>query len=194
MNETSKKWEAFLDPASLQDKLVSASLYVMAFEILKESICGRIRTFYLEGFGDADPASAVKYKSEVLSRNKSTLYASLEWLVERDAIDQSDLSSFEDVKTVRNELAHELQSYVLGGESLDIAAQFQTLAMLLRKIEIWWVMNVEIPTNPDFDGVDVAVDEVIPGPVLMLQLILDVATGNQELLARFSTAMGERGS
>lgn len=185
MTHSSKTWEELLDPAKLQDKLICASLYVTAYEILKDSICERIRSFYLFDLTDPDPASSAKYNSEVLARNRSPVYASLDWLLEHEAVEQSDIDSFEKIKSTRNSVAHELQTYVLGGKEWDIVTQFQALSALLRKIEVWWLVNIEIPTNPDFDGQEIVADDILPGPVLMLKLILDVATGNQEFLAHF---------
>ena len=51
---------------------------------------------------------------------------------------------------------------------------------LLRKIEVWWITNVEIPVNPDFDGNDVDEDEITPGPVIAMRLLLDIALGDRE--------------
>lgn len=47
---TTEKWEHLLTPAVMQERLISASLYVTAFELLKESIVGRLRSFYMVGF------------------------------------------------------------------------------------------------------------------------------------------------
>jgi hypothetical protein len=124
----------------------------------------------------------------VLSRNKSALYASLEWLVESEAIEEADLEVFERLKVVRNRLAHELPSLVLGGAELHLIGHFQAAFALLRKIEVWWVVNVEIATNPDCDGQEVDESGIVPGPVLMLQLMLEVVGGNAEYLNHYRMA------
>jgi len=56
---------------------------------------------------------------------------------------------------------------------------------LLRKIGVWWVVNVEIPTNPDFDGQEIDEAGIVPGAVLSLQMLIEVASGNPELLERW---------
>ncbi|KVQ01070.1 hypothetical protein WJ95_27370 [Burkholderia ubonensis] len=182
---THEQWEQLLTPSVMQNRLISVSLYITAFELLKESVVGRIRDFYNIGLCHGDDNVSDEYRENVLARNKSALYASLDWLLEHKAIDDTDIGSFERIKLTRNKLAHELPSIVIGGENIDHVAIFQDLVTLLRKVEIWWVVNVEIPTNPDFDGQEVDQAEITPGPVLMLQMMLEVLSGNEELLKHY---------
>lgn len=123
-----------------------------------------------------------EYQREVASRKKSILYASLEWLIEHEAIDAKDLETFEKLKGIRNQLAHQLFEVVTGQIESEHEAQFSALVELLRKIEVWWVVNVEIPINPDFDGQDINEEGIVPGAVLSLQMLIEVASGNTELL------------
>ena len=51
---------------------------------------------------------------------------------------------------------------------------------LLCKIEKWWILNVEIPTNPDFDGKEIDEDGIVPGPIMTLRLLPDIALGSEE--------------
>lgn len=157
-------------------------MYITAFELLKDAIVGRIRDFYCIGIDENGPIESNEYQVTVLSRNKSALYASLDWLIESGAIDQSDLATLERLKGLRNKLAHNLSSLVLGGEDLQLKSHFQEAYEFLRKIEMWWVVNVEIATDPDYDGREIDEEGVTPGSVLMLQLMLDVSNGNTEYL------------
>ena len=59
------------------------------------------------------------------------------------------------------------------------------ITALLRKIELWWIVNVEIPINPDFDGQEVNEEGITPGAVLSLQMLIQVASGNTELLEQW---------
>ena len=134
-----EQWEQLLTPAVMQQRLISASLYVTAYELLKESIIGRLRSFYSVGLDKDGDVIDEKYASSVLSRNKNPLYASLDWLVENDVIDQNDFKLFERLKASRNLLAHELPSIVIGGADFQHTEKSQELVALLRKIEVWWV-------------------------------------------------------
>ncbi len=181
-----EKWEQLLTPSIMKDKLISASLYITAFELLKESIIGRIRSFYMIGLNESGEIIDEKYAAAVLSRSKSTLYASLNWLTETGVIDENDLLSFEQIKSVRNSLAHKLPSLVMGGENFKHVERFQELLALLRKIEVWWVINLELATDPDYDGREIDESGIIPGPILMIQMMLEVLSGNEELLKTYS--------
>lgn len=176
-----KQWEDFLTPAVMQERLVSASLYITAFEMLKESIVGRLKDFYCIGFNADGVTTSPNYEREVLSLNKSPLYASLRWLADSEAIDQKDIDVFEQLKQLRNSLAHELPVIVLTGKDVALMEKMQTLMSLMRKIEVWWVVNVEIAINPDFDDAEINPDEIIPGPILMMQIMLEVLSGNEAL-------------
>jgi hypothetical protein len=191
MSDHVRRWEELLNPDITRERLISASLYIAAYEILKKSICDRIRDFYCFGFGVTGDLIDSKYQSEVLARNRSRLYASLSWLQENDVLDASDIEAFEKVKAARNVLAHNLQGLVLGELPPSHVALFPELVRLIRKIEIWWVVNVEIPTNPDYDGQEILEEHVVPGPVIMLQIMQEVASGNSEYLARYQGASGE---
>jgi hypothetical protein len=169
----------------MQEKLVSASLFIAAYDLLKESIVGRIRSFYMVGFNEDGEIVGEKYETAVAARNKSILYASLDWLRENEVIDKGDCEAFERIRKTRNLLAHELLAIVTAGKDSDHIARFEELVSLLRKIEIWWVVNVEIPVNPDFDGEEIDEGGIVPGPVLMLQMMLEVASGNEELLKQY---------
>lgn len=176
-----QSWEGFLNPDVMRPRLISASIYIAAFEVLKDSIVTRIRDFFWVGFDESGDIIDPKYKSDVLSRNKSPVYASLDWLKEMGVVNDEDLTIFKNVKKCRNALAHRLFS-TLGSEGLP--AEFEQFLIqmvgLLYKIEVWWIVNVEIPTDPDFDGRDIDEDGIVPGPIMSIQLLLEIALGDED--------------
>lgn len=180
MRESSRRWEDFLNPEILKTKLISASIYLAAFEILKDSIIERIETFFTDGCGPQGNILSPKYETEVKSRHKSKVRASLEWLKEQEAITAEDIEAFDKIRESRNEVAHEMPN-LLGGESfVKFAQQFEQMVALLRKIEVWWIVNVELDINPDFRDAVIDEDGIIPGPLLTLQLMLEVALGDPD--------------
>ncbi len=176
-----RSWGDFLNPDVTRPRLIAASVFIAGFEALKESIVGRIRSFFWTGFDESGDKLDPKYESDVLSRNKSPVYASLEWLKERGAVDDQDLAAFGRVKTCRNTLAHELLS-ALGSEGLppDFEERLKEMLEMLKKIEVWWIANVEIPTDPDLDGAENNEDGITTGPVVVLQLLVEIALGEPE--------------
>ncbi len=176
-----QSWEEFLNPEVTRPRLIAASIYVASFEALKDSIIGRIRSFFASGFDETGEKVDPKYASDVLARNKSPLYASLDWLKGMGAIDDADLATLERVKRCRNTLAHELLSILASrGLPAEYDKCFVDMVALLRKVEVWWIVNVEIPINPDFDGEEIDEAGITPGPIMSMQLLMDIALGDEE--------------
>ena len=180
-NEVGLSWENFLNPDVTRPRLIAASVYITGFEILKESIIGRIRDFFTCGFNEKGDIIDPKYQTDVLSRNKNPVHASLDWLQHMKVIDQADIAVFDQVKRCRNALAHDLPRLLArNGLPDDFVDNFRAMVPLLRKIEVWWVMNVEIPTNPDFADKEVDESGILPGTVISFQLLCEIALGSDE--------------
>jgi hypothetical protein len=188
----SDRWERFLDPDVVKPSLFLATMFITAFEILKNSVVDRLRNFYADGWDENGPIISLEYQNKVLSRNKSVLYASFDWLQERGAIESKDLERYEKLKKTRNLLAHKLFEVVIGQVDSNHEAQFEELLDLLRKIEVWWIVNLDIATNPDFDETEVDEEGIVPGSILSLQMLVEVASGNTELLEYWRKAQKQR--
>ncbi|WP_341303246.1 hypothetical protein [Pseudomonas sp. TMP25] len=194
METTSERWERFLDPDVVKPSLFLATMFITTFEILKNSVIDHLRNFYANGCDENGPTISPEYQSRVLSRNKSALYASFEWMQESGAIDRRDLEQYEELKKTRNLLAHQLFAVVTGQIESKHEAQFEELVELLRKIEVWWVINLDIATNPDFDGQEIDEAGIVPGSILSLQVLIEVASGNTELLEQWRKTQMPRGA
>lgn len=133
-----KLWENLLNPKILRSSLIFASIYIAAFEVLKNAIVDRIRNFYSPGFDENASPIDPKYQAEVLAKNKSPVYASLEWLRESRVINDNDMDTFERVRGLRNKLAHSITEMLIEELSSDLPARFQEMIALLDKIERWW--------------------------------------------------------
>ena len=179
--EIRRHWEDFLNPDVLRPRLIAASVYIAAYEALQGSVLDRLRDFFTTGFGQSGDIVDPTYQTNVLARKRSSVYASLDWLLEMHAIDDTDMAAFERVKSFRNRLAHELLTLV-GSRGLppEYDERFAELAALLRKIDVWWIVNVGIATDPDLAGRDIDPDEVIPGSMMSLQLLLEIALGDEQ--------------
>ena len=176
-----RSWEEFLNPKVIRPRLISASIYIAGFEALKDAVVGRIRDFFWTGFDESGDKLDPKYKLDVLARNRSPVYASLDWLRGMNVIGEADVDIFNRAKDCRNKLAHDLLS-TLGSEGLPDGFDecFTEMVALLRKIAVWWITNVDIPTDPDFDGRDVDEEGIVPGSIMTIQLLRDIALGDGE--------------
>ena len=147
--------------------------------MFKDSVISKPEIFFSNGFDENGLLVGEEYKSEVLAKSKSPLYASLLWFKEMGAIDDSDIEIFNGIRKHRNEVTHELLSYVSDAKKNFQEEKFQELIALLSKIEKWWLVNFEMAINPEMVPDDVDPDEVIAGPIWSLQLMLDIALGNE---------------
>ncbi|MBS8233233.1 hypothetical protein DYI41_20145 [Marinobacter salarius] len=173
-------WERALHPETLKTNIITASIFSMAFEMLKSSIIEKIEGFFTNGFDENGMIVSPEYKEKVLFLNRSPLYASLKWLQDMNAIDDKDLERFEHIKKCRNTLAHEMLTFASSGVDFDVAEAFDEMIGLLRKIEIWWFENLEMAIDPETYPEDLDLEQVIPGPVWSLQMLIDVALGPEE--------------
>jgi len=83
------------------------------------------------------------------------------------------------MRDCRNEITHEIIRMLTEGIGSDRASLFVGMVGLLKKIETWWIVNVEIPINPDFDGKEIDEAGITPGPLITLQLMVDIALGTE---------------
>ncbi len=173
-------WERALHPETLKTNIITASIFSMAFEMLKNSIIEKIEGFFTNGFDENGLIVSPEYKEKVLSLNRSPLYASLKWLQDKGAIDVEDLEKFEHIKRCRNTLAHEILTFASSGVDFDVAEAFEEMIGLLRKIEIWWFENLDMAIDPEAYPENLNLDQVIPGPVWSLQMLIDVALGPEQ--------------
>jgi len=180
-----KSWEKLLYPKTLRTNIIAASIYITAFEMLKNTIVDKIKGFYTDGFDEKGFIISPEYEKKVLSLNKSPLYASLFWLKNSKAIDNVDIEKFEEIKKCRNVLTHEMLKFVSEGIEYDFTKLLSQMVELTRKIELWWFKYFEMEINPEAYPKDLDPNEVIPGPIWALQMIVDVALGTDEEAGKY---------
>ncbi|MCB9947555.1 MAG: hypothetical protein H6842_06985 [Rhodospirillaceae bacterium] len=178
-------WAEFLDPDVVRTKFITMGLFMIAHELLLSAIKDHPLSF----FGDQWTAEkgwrqSEDYKREVLALDPKgkgdMLRGSLAWLKTNGAIDNADDATVYELTAARNMIAHELHKIIGGQQSLDLVRLFPRLTEIVTKIERWWIINVEIPTNPDWDGKEIDEDDITPSSVLLIQLLSQVALGSDE--------------
>lgn len=181
MTDTADQWEAFLNPDVIRPKLISAGLFLVGHEMLLDSIKRHPIDFFADHWDIKGPAPSPKYKKEILDRDpkgkRDPLRGSIAWLLMMEAINEEDVAAIRTVTDARNEVAHEMTAMVSGTMPPSFAEHFASLMALVQKIEKWWIINVELPTNPDYDGADIDEDGIISGPSWVMQMLAQVALG-----------------
>jgi hypothetical protein len=175
--KASQGWAKFLNPESLRSNLIAASIFLAAYETLRASVIDRIRDFFTYEFNANGGGISDDYKSKVLSLDKSPLRASLLWLKEMSAIGIADIELVDHIRKHRNELAHDLPKFLT---TVDADVNVNLLCEiydLVAKIDRWWIKEVDIPTNSDFDTQEIADTDIQSGTMLFIQMMLKIATG-----------------
>lgn len=179
MTTSDESWEKFLHPETLKSNLIAISLFITAFEIFKDRVVEKPEIFFTNGFDEKGLIIDERYKLEVLSLSKSKIYASLLWLKRMDAIEQTDVAIFDAIRRHRNEVTHEPMGFLASSTRNFDPSMFRELIALLEKIEKWWLVNFELSVDPEMLPEGANSDEVVPGPIWSLQLMLDIALGNE---------------
>ena len=100
-DESQTAWERFLNSDTLRSNLMVAAIYIATYELLDQTILERVQNCFFLGLDDSDPAVVGKYRAQVLSRNRSPVYASLGWLESQQVITVEDVSGFENAKNAK---------------------------------------------------------------------------------------------
>jgi hypothetical protein len=149
-DQINDQWRNLLTPEILRTRLISCSIYLTAFHLLKASVVDRIKGFFTDGFKDGKILVSAKYSTDVLARNRSPVYASLDWLKENGALNNEDMALYGRLAQHRNDISHALHANLLNETSMrELPVLFDQLRQLLRKIEVWWIANVEMTIRQD---------------------------------------------
>jgi hypothetical protein len=180
-NDNIDKWIKYLDPENLKGNLMFSSLFIATFEAFKDYLIEEVKFFFNTGLADGQYTFDPKYDSHVTSKDKSLVKASLLWLLEMGAINEPDIFAYDELRQYRNKLSHELMTLLFEGLPDELPEKYSQLIQLRIKIEKWWLLNIEIPTNPDFDN-DTKINEsnIITSAQMFNRLILDMLSEDEK--------------
>lgn len=178
---TRRDYRALFHPEELRSTLLLVSLYVLAYESFREGAIDHVRMLYANGLDeDGWKFDEEEYKREILSRHKSPFAASLDWYREMGAVDDADLTSIRLLTDTRNRLVHDLWKLIGTSKLAPDLEAFSELLRVYRKLEVWQVINLELAGDEEWEGREIDEDAVVPGPIMMMRILTDVALGKDE--------------
>jgi hypothetical protein len=181
MPDNLDKWIKFLEPENLKGNLMFSSLYIASFEAFKDYVLDEVKFFFHVGFTKGQDIFDPKYESSVKSKAKSPVKETLIWLKEMEGIDEKDIVLYEELRKYRNKLSHELMTLLFNGLPVEFPEKFSQLIQLRIKIEKWWILNIEIPTNPDFYSTQkIREEDIVTSSQIFNQLIFDMLSGDEK--------------
>ena len=185
--------EDYLNPEKLKNKLIISSLFIASFESLKDYIVEELKFFYNIGFSGDKYILSKEYTKDVLEKDKSVLKASLLWFKDNGALSDEDLMIFDRLRAYRNKLSHELMRLLFDDLLDNISEDFNKLLEIRIKIEKWWILNIEIPTNLDFDNrKEITEDDITTPSQMIYKLILDMLSEDYDTAHFYINEMRKR--
>jgi hypothetical protein len=174
-----KDWDKFLDTEGVKRNLIKVSLYLFSYELLKNSVVEHIRDLYTTGF-DKDKGDIISkdYVDKVVNRKiegkQNIFLSSLYWLKENGAISKDDIEEIIAIKKFRNDVAHRTDRILADSDLNFNEDQERRIFELIRKIELWWIKEVEIPTDSDLADKEILEDGIISGAELFYTYIKNI--------------------
>jgi hypothetical protein len=169
-----KAWEKFVDPQKWKRSLIEASIFITAYELLKQEIINRPKSFFTCGDED-QPENRLEYEKEVKAlHKKDMLVASCLWLQNQGAISSQEVKLILQIRDHRNAIVHELPRLIATTELKVDERLLESLNELATKISRWWALEVDVPTNPDLDHVEVKEENVRTGLMMFMQVVMRI--------------------
>jgi len=189
-------WAKLLNPEELRTNLVRAAIFFTAYEFLSQALIEHLEGFFSDGSDANGPILGDDYRSKVLALHQMPFFASAIWFRNSGALTDEDLDRLQEIREHRNFVAHHIPE-ILGSVESEVRSDLlRAIAEIVRRIDLWWIREVEIPTNRDFDATDP--DDIDLGTTFsmrmaVLDLLLQVADGNEETLRQLYEQFKQRG-
>lgn len=168
--KTFKDWIKFLNPDEVKFNLISASIFITAYDNLITTVIDKTKDFYIDGFDENGYIINDDYKIQVKQLyKKDIVIASLLWLEKNNAITSEEVERVKIFKSHRNEIAHELSKILTDSDYRVKTEYIDEIKNLLFKIHKWWFIEFEMSINPDLGILNI--EELDFNKVLILPML-----------------------
>ena len=171
------------DENVVQDNLTFASLFIAMYENMVDYVVSNLKGFLCDievRDGKEIWKTTNIYRDEIKKRvvdqfgNTDVTKASFLWLVDNNAITESDYECFLASKRIRNKYAHELVNVMMQGVNENEIKQLFDMFALYQKITKWYFCEIEAPILGEElpDGADST--EVLSFATIVFSMVLEV--------------------
>jgi hypothetical protein len=165
MAKTNIEFKRLVSTRQLKQDLQFAAMYLVVYELLAGAIRDGVRSLFKKKI-----IRGVSYRRSVVVLHKDILTASAMWLCNLEAITKDDMKAFRAVRRHRNDIAHELLTYVSTDSHTIDSALFVRMCQLIYKIDKWMTeLSFEYESRKRGEEVDF----LITGRVLILSIIIN---------------------
>lgn len=149
---------------NVQLNLVRAALFLAGWEMLCSEIIAKTGEFFLTGFD----TNGFTYSAD---RPPETLAGSLNWLVEMEALDACQAERVQEIRRVRNEIAHELPRLLVDAEREVDLEKLTWMNEILSTIGRFFG-RIEVETSGDLDPETIDFESIKSGAMLLMEHLL----------------------
>jgi hypothetical protein len=182
-----EKFKNIIDKDILGTNMMLVSLFVTVYENFCDFCEERVKNFLC--YQEIKESKMViieteEYKTQIKDRlidgkYKDKLKSTILWFVDNGAIIQNDYDIFLKIKEKRNTYVHEMFEQLLEGVSQSDIHLFCELLLLYRKIDKWWINEIEIAFVDYEISTDYDRDAVKSGNFIVLEMMLQVLFFNK---------------
>lgn len=171
------------DENVIQDNLTFASLFIAMYENMVDYVVSNLKGFLCDvevRDGKEIWKSTNIYRDEIKKRivdqfgNTDVTKASFLWLVDNNAITESDYKCFLESKRIRNKYAHELVNVMMQGVTENEIKQLFDMFALYQKITKWYFCEIEAPILGEELPDSVDSTEVSSFATIVFSMVLEV--------------------
>jgi hypothetical protein len=181
-----KRLQDKIQPETVATALVRAGAFLTGYELVKTAIVDEAKGFFIPGFDQDGLTHSKDYETKVLPLGKNAFEASVNWLVQMEALTQDQADSLDAIRSHRHELAHELARFIVDPDADVSVDRLTEMQGIMRSLDRFWG-GINVDTNPDFDGADVDRDNIVSGSGALLTYLLQIAG----VEASYDAAAGE---
>ena len=144
------------DKNTIQNHLTFMALYIALYENFTATFIENVKAFLCDlsiKDGKLNYRETTLYREKIKNRvidqngNKDALKATMLWLQDKGAMSAQDYSDFLQIKSIRNTYAHEMPRLIIEGAPLENIQCFFKLLELYRKLDKWWINEIELPIS-----------------------------------------------
>lgn len=178
--QTDDKYSWFdnvIDKGTLTENLTFAGVFIAYFERLQQTATENLKSFFLDSGTNVldEGTSSDSFKQHVLSLKKRMHDSVFQWFVNMNAIDEEDYRIISEARMRRNYIAHHMDTFLLSGKTENDLRLFSKLILIYRKLDRWWINEIEIPTSMDFDHKEYDATQVFSLESFILDIIFAVS-------------------
>lgn len=178
INDKYTWFDNIIDKGKLTENLTFAGVFIAYVERLQHTATENLRGFFFDSGTNIlkEDQSSISFKKHVLSLRGKLYDSVFQWFVNMNAIDEEDYKTISDARDRRNYIAHHMDKFLLKGKTEEDSKLFLQIIEIYKKLDRWWINEIEIPTSIDADQGEYDSAQVFSIESFILDVILASST------------------